>query len=101
MSLDDAQRARTAAEFRENLALAALEDHHFADDLGMDRREVDAIVAMEPGVDPARVWLLRDYLTNAIRARGLRPHPWATMTEQRRSAANGWFGLAEAPTPTL
>ncbi|GAA1391293.1 DUF2316 family protein [Luteococcus peritonei] len=101
MSLDESQRRRTAEEFRANLELAELQEHHFREDLGMEPDELAAIVAMDPGVRSDRVWLLRDYLDAAVRLRGRTPRPWATMTEPARAAADAWFGLAQAPTPRL
>ncbi|WP_413600910.1 DUF2316 family protein [Curtobacterium sp. Curtsp57] len=46
-------------------------------------------------VSPRDVWLLRDYLDAIITAAGRTPHPYTSVTEQMRSAADTWFGLVD------
>ena len=101
MSLDRGQRATTRLEFQANWELAALDEQTVEADLGMTADELHGILAMTPGIDPARVWLLRDHLDQAVRLRGLTPEPWVTMTEARRADAQHWFGLDEAPRPSI
>ena len=83
MSLDRGQRATTRLEFQANWELAALDEQTVEADLGMTADELHGILAMTPGIDPARVWLLRDRLKRRDEAGLLaetpvRPEAWAT-----------------------
>ncbi len=97
MSLDDGERRRTGEELRRNRELSGLTEAEIAADLGLAPEEVRGILAMTGVADPADVWLLRDYLEQAVRDAGKEPLPFTVLTERDRPRAERWFGLRAAP----
>lgn len=93
MSLTAAERARTSAELRANLELSGLTASQAGAALGFSARQLDEALS----VSPARVWLLRDYLEQRVRAAGGSPVACTVLTEQARQLAAGWFGVQPPP----
>ncbi|GAA2096656.1 DUF2316 family protein [Kitasatospora saccharophila] len=96
MSLNDEERARTAAELRANLELTGLDADRAGAELGFDGGRLAQVLAVA-GADPADVWLLRDHLEDLVRAAGREPVPYTVLTEEARAAAERWFPLRRAP----
>lgn len=97
MSLTAAERARTSAELRANLELSGLTASEAAAALGCGARQLEEALSVSPAGSPARVWLLRDYLEQRVRAAGGSPVPYTVLTEQARRLAAGWFGIQPPP----
>ncbi len=94
MSLKDSERSDTRAELAGNLTLSGLASDDIAHALGWpDGRVRTALEVAE--APPRDVWLVRDFLDRAVRAAGLTPCGWSSLTEQMRSAADAWFGLLD------
>lgn len=97
MSLNTAERLRTSAELRSNLALSGLTADEAAADLGFEPGRLRGVLDVEPGADPVDVWQLRDYLEHAVRDAGGEPTPYSVLTARSRVMARAWFPLREAP----
>jgi len=93
MSLSRSQQARTRKELQSNLALSGWTTTQFAAALGIDEGRLVAALAVD-GAHPADVWLIRDAIDAVVRASDREPVPYTSMTEQNRSSAEGWFGIA-------
>jgi hypothetical protein len=100
MSLNDAERRRTAAELRQALDRSGLGLDEVAADLSMTRDRVTRVlnVASAESVD---VWQLRDYLQQAIADQGFETVRFTVLTESSRTAARQWFRLRAAPRHTF
>ena len=96
MSLTEAERKRTSNELRLNLERSGLTRAQASADLGLSTDDFERILSVR-GADPSDVWLLRDYLEQAVRDAGGQPAPYTVLTESGRAAAAGWFGLRTAP----
>jgi hypothetical protein len=92
MSLNRTQREATKAELQANIAQSGRGIAEIAEGLGVTTETVEETLRVD-GADPASVWRLRDHLETAILARGLRPHPYSSLTPQMRSSAALWFGV--------
>ncbi|NDZ92914.1 DUF2316 family protein [Streptomyces sp. SID6673] len=97
MSLDDAQRRRTSDELRRNADLCGLTHGAMAADLGFTTDHLREVVALSGPQDPVDVWLLRDYLEQAVRDAGRDPEPFTVLTPASRRMARMWFRLRPAP----
>ena len=95
MSLDSAQRRRTAAEFAANLAASGLTRDELRVRTGLPATRFDTALAMQPGADPVDVWLVRDTLETAVAEADAPATPFTVLTEDMRAAANGWFGVTD------
>jgi hypothetical protein len=93
VSLTAAGRARTSA----NLELSGLTASQAGAAPGFSARQLDEALSVSPAVSPARVWLLRDYLEQRVRAAGGSPAAYTVLTEQARLLAAGWFGVQAPP----
>lgn len=87
----------TSEELAANLTLTGLGIDQVADDLGLAPDDVTSLLAMTGGHDPADVWLLRDYLEQAVLDHGGTPRPFTVLTEDSRHLARRWFRLRPAP----
>lgn len=95
MSLNNAQRRKTAAEFAQNLGLSGLSREQLGVRCGLEQGRLGAALAVEPGADPVDVWLVRDALESAVVDRGDSPVRYTVLTEQMRAAAGMWFGVRD------
>ena len=96
MSLDAQEIAVTRDELAANLALSGLTRAEVAADLRLSPARLDSTVAVDDA-DPADVWLLRDYLEQAVRDAGRSPVPFTVLTPRSRRLARAWFTLRDAP----
>ena len=87
----------TRSELQANLALCGLGVDQVAADLDLTPDYVSALLALSGAQDPADVWLLRDYLEQAVLDSGGTPQPFTVLTEDSRKLAHRWFRLREAP----
>ncbi len=97
MSINEAQRRQTAEELQTLRSLLPQSDGELAGPLGYDVVEFCAILAMEPGVNPAQVWRVRDYLVAVARAEEIDPPAFSVLTDSGRHKAEGWFGSWDVP----
>lgn len=93
MSLTTAERRRTSEELGENYRRAGSPAARIMDALGLTGSDLEAVLRMDAGVDPATVWRVRDQLDVAVRAAGREPAPYTSLTEEMRAAAQRWFGI--------
>jgi hypothetical protein len=97
MSLNPEQREGTRRELRSNLELCGLAPGSIAAELGFSDSRLEATLDVEPDSDPVDVWILRDFLENAVRAVGGTPERYSVLTEPARADAQRWFGLPVRP----
>ncbi|MDJ0396442.1 DUF2316 family protein [Rhodococcus sp. G-MC3] len=97
MSLNTRERAATRDELHANLALTLLSPATIAAELGISEQRVVAALAVA-GSRPEDIWLVRDYLDYSIRAGGATPHPYSSLSEDMRAAAQTWFPLVDVQT---
>lgn len=97
MSLDSAQRARTAAELRQHLEVSGLRVADVASWLGWAPADVESVLAMDGRTSPVDVWLLRDVLDTAVANSGRDAGGWTVMTDAARQQAQVWFRLKTPP----
>lgn len=100
MSLNGKERARASLELQTSYQLAGLHRQDVVTDLGLSAEQLDAVLTVRPGVDPAQVWLLRDYLDQALRDHGREPAVHIVLTDAAREDAVRWFHLRPAPPAT-
>lgn len=94
MSLTPAQIARTAEEFRANLAASGLTRDQLRERTGLPARRFDAALDMRGG-DPVDMWQVRDALETAVADAGGTLTPFSAMPEHMRAAASAWFGVTD------
>jgi hypothetical protein len=95
MSLNRIEVETTRRELQANFALSELSAAEVCADLTWSHTEFAAALSVE--ADPVDVWLLRDYLEQAVTDHGLDPAPFTVLTEQSRTRAVLWFDLQRAP----
>lgn len=94
MSLNDRQTEATRTELHTALQRTVMSADDVAADLGWDPTR--ATSALTPcGADPADAWLVRDLLDRRVHEAGADPIAWSTLTQDKRAAADGWFGLQD------
>lgn len=96
MSLNSAERARTAADFAANLAATGLTSTQLAGWLGLSTDVVDDVVNMRAGSDPVDVWFVRDAVNHVAQQRGSSIR-WSVLTDSARMRGQGWYPLRELP----
>lgn len=97
MGVDDEQRDGTRHELRRNLDLCELTTAAVAVELGFTVERLAAALEVAPDSDPVDVWMLRDFLENAVRSAGGTPEHYSVLTETSRADAQRWFGLPVRP----
>jgi hypothetical protein len=97
MSLNLFQLRRTRTELKENLGRTGLTLDEVRADLGFDADRLDRALRMGRGTTGSDVWLLRDYLEQAVVDAGAQPVGYSVLTEESRSKARQWFHLLPAP----
>lgn len=96
MSLNRAQRERTAAEFAANLAASGLTATQLRERTGLPAARFDAALAVSDATaDPVDVWRVRDELETAVREADAPLTPFTVLTDEVRAAAQGWFGVTD------
>lgn len=95
MSLNDAQRRQTAAEFAQNLGLSGLTSEQLRKRCGLSARRFGVAIVVRPGANPVDVWLIRDTLDTAVKEAGKTPVPFSALPEHMRAAAGMWFGVTD------
>lgn len=95
MSLNDAQRRQTAAEFAQNLKLAGLTSEQLRQRCDLSARRFGLAIEVRPGSNPVDVWLIRDALETAVKEVGKAPVPFSALPEHMRAAAGMWFGVTD------
>ena len=80
-----------------NLVHSGLTPPIVATALGHTSARLGDTLHISPAPHPADVWLLRDFLDQAVRDRGATPEPWTVLTGVSRAVASRWFSLRTAP----
>lgn len=94
MSLNRRQTATTREELRINRQLSGLSADAIASALGLTPERVQSSLDVS-GAAPQDVWLVRDFVELTIRRAGDTPHPYTSLMESARAAAEGWFPLRD------
>lgn len=97
MSLNLMQIRRTRAELQENLHRSGLTPDAIRADLGFSADRLDRALRLRRGTTMSDVWLLRDYLEQAVTDAGAKPVRYTVLTEESRGKARQWFDLLPAP----
>ncbi|MGV1010668.1 MAG: DUF2316 family protein, partial [Dermatophilaceae bacterium] len=95
MSLTNEEMARTAAELDANRLRTGLRREEIAASLGFTLARLDATLGLDG--DPVDVWLLRDYLEQAVHDAGRAAVVFTVLTPAARHRARTWFRLGPAP----
>lgn len=97
MSLDFKQRAAVRDEFAANLRRSGLRVDEVEHDLGFTSRRLRAALRLKMPTTGADIWLVRDYLEQAVLDSGGDPVEYTVLTESSRALARNWFTLVPAP----
>ncbi|HWV76003.1 MAG TPA: DUF2316 family protein [Isoptericola sp.] len=97
MSLNIIQIRRTRTELKENFHRSGLTPDAIQADLGFSAERLDQALRLRRGTTGPDIWLLRDYLEQAVTDAGAEPVPYTVLTEESRSKARQWFDLLPAP----
>ena len=93
MTLNAEQREGTRGELGHNLGLSELTPESIAAELGFTPERLASTLEVSESSDPVDVWMLRDFLEDAVRRAGGRPVRYTVLTETSRADAQRWFGL--------
>lgn len=97
MSLSYKQRAAVRDEFAANLSRSGLRADEVEYDLGFTSRRLRAALRLRLPTSGTDIWLVRDYLEQAVIDSGGEPVQYTVLTESSRALARGWFPLVPAP----
>lgn len=97
MSLNIIQIRRTRAELKENPHRSGLTPDVIQTDLGFTAERLDRALRLARGTTGPDIWLVRDYLEQAVTDAGAEPVGYTVLTEESRSKARQWFVLLPAP----
>lgn len=97
MSLNFFQRRAITKTLLSDLDRSGLTYEDAAADLGIRADQLDKAIRMVAGGDPTHIWLIRDYLHQAVIDAGGTPTEHTVLTEASRSKARQWFPMRPAP----
>jgi len=97
MSLTQEQKSRTRQELRANQQICPLDDRVLCKTLGWTPQQLADTLDVNAGSSPAQVWLLRDFLEQAVSDLGGTPVPFTVLTEDARASSERWFGPCRIP----
>lgn len=97
MSLNIFQRRAVTRTLLSDLARSGLTREEAATDLNITTDQLDHALRMAPGGDPTHIWLVRDYLHQAVIDAGGEPAEHTVLTEASRSKARQWFPMTLPP----
>lgn len=97
MSINEAQRRRTAEEFAALCSQIPVEEAALAERLGLTPEEFANVVQMRCP-DPREVWRVRDFLVAVARAHGIEAPEFTVLVESKRTSAHHWFGSWDVPS---
>jgi hypothetical protein len=97
MSLNRRQTQQTRDELAANLILSGLAPDTVGHSLGFTPERLDHTVRVTRDADASDVWLLRDFLDQVIRDRGLTPRPWTVLIDGGHDTARRWFTIRPVP----
>lgn len=97
MSLNDDERKQTSAELKQNAERSSLPARVIQKALGFSEARLEAALHVSPSCDPVDVWVLRDFLDEAVVHTGAQPASYSVLTDEARADAQRWFDLREAP----
>lgn len=97
MSLNIFQRRAVTKALLSDLDCSGLTRDDAAADLGITVDQLDKAIRMAPGGDPTHIWLVRDYLHQAVIDAGGTPTEHTVLTEASRAKARQWFPMRPAP----
>lgn len=97
MTLSTLQRRTARAELLRDLHATGLTLFQVADDLDFDVDRLELALSMAVHADGSDVWLVRDYLAQAVRGSGGTPEPHTVLSEQTRLRARQWYRMDTPP----
>ncbi len=97
MSLTEEQKRRTSQELHANRGRCPLDDQTLCAALGFTPRQLADTLDVNVGSAPGEVWLLRDFLEQAITDLGGAPLPFTVLTDRDRRQSQVWFGVRKVP----
>jgi hypothetical protein len=101
MSLNAEQMHRTSQELLANRKRCPLDDQTLSQVLGFTPQRLENTLEINAVSKPGDVWLLCDFLEQAITDFGGTPLPFTVLTSQSRAQSEVWFGVRRVPvTPT-
>ena len=101
MSLNIFQRRAVTKTLLSDLDRSGLTRDEAATDLGITVDQLDKAIRMAAGGDPTHIWLVRDYLHQAVIDSGGQPTEHTVLTEASRARAKQWFAMRPAPRHTF
>jgi hypothetical protein len=97
MSINDAERRRTADELTSLRQMLPVTDEQLARRLGYGTDRLAEVIVMSPGVDPREGWRVRDFMLAVAEAHGITPPCFSLLKQSKRAQAQLWFGAWEVP----
>ncbi|MDT3766957.1 DUF2316 family protein [Gleimia hominis] len=98
MSINAKQREKTARELQELCNNLTVSPAWITRKLGYANEQyLHEVLAIAPGVDPAEVWRVRDFLCAVAAKEGVRVPRFSVLKSSMRSTAKMWFGNWEVP----
>ncbi|MGR6902100.1 DUF2316 family protein [Glutamicibacter sp. BSL13] len=97
MSLNIFQRRAVTKTLLSDLDRSGLTRDEVAADLRITTDQLDLAIRMARGGDPTHVWLVRDYLHQAVIDSGGEPTEHTVLTEASRAKARQWFTMTTPP----
>lgn len=97
MSLNLFQRRAITKTLLSDLNRSGLTRDEAAADLRISTDQFDRAIRMARGGDPTHIWLVRDYLHQAVIDSGGDPAEHTVLTEASRSKARQWFPMPPPP----
>lgn len=97
MSLNVFQRRAITKTLLSDLDRSGLTRDEVAADLGISADQLDRAIRMTRGGDPTHIWLIRDYLHQAVIDSGGEPAEHTVLTEASRVKARQWFPMTRPP----
>lgn len=97
MSLTQEQKSRTRQELWANRQNCPLDDHTLCETLEWTPQQLAETLDVSAGSTPAQVWLLRDFLQQAVSDLGRTLVPFTVLTEDARASSERWFGSRRIP----
>jgi hypothetical protein len=101
MSLNIFQRRAVTKTLLSDLDRSGLTREQAATDLDISVDQLDKAIRMAAGGDPTHIWLVRDYLHQAVIDSGGKPTEHTVLTESSRARAQQWFPMRPAPRHTF
>ncbi|AKV88046.1 hypothetical protein AKG07_09780 [Microbacterium sp. CGR1] len=97
MTLTTQQRRTASQEVHADLQASTLALANIARDRGLSPERVRLALSVAVHADGSDVWLVRDYLAQAVRDIGATPVDHSVLSETTRRRARQWYAMHEPP----